>query len=162
MDQVFRVMQHHDAETHAMARLVFLHALVDPIEAVAFGSGAIVRARDHVHGGVLACLLGDGAHGWKVVRIDADKEVIVPIAEGRHVMLQHPSDDRVFAPKRYKDGDGTLAGPAKGGVRGPGKRDAAGRKPDQGDKKVVQTANHDPYRDRHQESRDPVIQPLDW
>ena len=59
-------------------------------------------------------------------------------------------------------GQKLLDAQAHRGVGGPGKGDAAGRKPDQGNKEVVQTANHDPYSDWHQEGRDPVIQPLDW
>ena len=46
-----------------MTRFVVLHALVDPVQAVAFGGRAVVRACDHVDGGLPARLLGDGAHG---------------------------------------------------------------------------------------------------
>ena len=161
MDQVFGVVHHHDAEAHVVPRLVVLHALVDPVEAVALGGGSVVRAGDHVDARMAARLLGDGADGGSVVGIDADKEVVVPVLDGRQIVLQHAADDGVFVPQRDEDGDGTLAGPAHGGVRGPGKADAAGRKPDQGDKQVVQTADHDPDRDRHQECRNPVIQPLE-
>ena len=77
------------------------------------------------------------------------------------VVLQHAADDGVLVPQRDEDGDRTLPSAAQSSARGPGKADAAGRKPDQRDEQVIQTADHDPYRQRHQECGNPVIQPLE-
>ncbi len=111
--------------------------------------------------GVTARLRGDGTDGGGVVGVDADEEVVIPVLDSRQIVFQHAADDGVFAPQRDKDGDGTLARTSEASVCGPGEAEAAGRKPDQGDKQVIQTADHNPHRDRHQECGNPVIQPLE-
>ena len=120
-----------------------------------------MRAGGNVDSRMAARLLGDGADGGGVVGVDADEEVVIAVPDGCQIVLQHAADDGVLAPQRDEDGDGTFAGPADSGVRGPGEAEAAGRKPDQGDKQVIQTADHNPHRDRHQECGNPVIQPLE-
>jgi hypothetical protein len=76
-------------------------------------------------------------------------------------VLQHAADYGVFVPQGHEYGDGALTGPPQGNLRGPREADAAGRKPDQGDEEVIQTAYHNPNRDRHQECGNPVIQPIE-
>ena len=120
-----------------------------------------MRAGGNVDLGVTARLRGDSTDGGVVVRVDADEEVIIPVLDGRQIVLQHAADDGVFVPQRDKDGDRTLARMPETRGRGPGEAEAAGRKPDQGDKQVIQTADHNPHRDRHQECGNPVIQPLE-
>ncbi len=161
MDQVFGVMHDDNAEAHVVTRLVVFHALIDPVEAIALGGGPVVRAGGNVDARVAARLRGDGADGGGVVGIDADEEVVITVLDGRQIMLQHAADDGVFVPQRDEDGDGTLAGPSDSGGRGPGEAESAGRKPDQGDKQVIQTADHYPRRDRYQECGNPVIQPIE-
>jgi hypothetical protein len=144
-----------------MARLVVFHALIDPIQAIALGGGSVMRAGGNVDSRVAARLRGDGADGGGVVGVDADEEVVITVLDGHQIVLEHAADDGVLAPQRDKDGDGTLATSTDSRVRGPGEAEAAGRKPDQGDKQVIQTADHYPHRDRDQECGNPVIQALE-
>ena len=44
MDEILGIVRDHDVETRGMMLFEKQHALVDPVEAVGFGSGAIVRA----------------------------------------------------------------------------------------------------------------------
>ena len=161
MDQIFGVVHHHDAETHVVTHLVVFHPLIDPVEAVALGSGPVMRAGSHVDARMAARLLCYRANGGSIVGIDADKEVIIAVLDGRQIVLQHAADHGVLVPQavRKRRWDAAAA-PAESDGRRPWKAEAAGRKPDQRDKQVIQTADHDPYRQRHEEGRNPVIQQL--
>src|SRR6202042_1483477 len=44
MNQILGVVRDHDIELNAIVLLKKQHALVDPVETIGFGSGAIVRA----------------------------------------------------------------------------------------------------------------------
>lgn len=102
----------------------------------------------------------DGVDGLGVVGVDANEEVVIAVSDGRQIVLQHAADNGVLAPQRDEDGDGALRRPPHRGVRWPGEAQAAGRQPDQGDKQVIQAADHDPHRHGHQQGRNPVIQAL--
>jgi hypothetical protein len=76
-------------------------------------------------------------------------------------MLQHPSDHGVLVPEGDKDSDRPLRGSLEGCGRRPGKTRAAGGEPNQSYEEVIQTADQDPNRHRHEERGDPVIEPLE-
>ena len=117
-----------------------------------------MRAGGEVDPRMAARLLGNGAPGGAVVGVHTDEKVVIPVLDGRQIVFQHAADDRLLVPQRHKDGDGPLRRAAHVGIRGPREADPAGREPDQGDKQVIQPANHNPYRNRYQERGNPVIQ----
>ena len=98
MDEVFGVVYDYDAEAHTVTHLVVFHALIDPVEAIAFGSGSVMRAGGKVDTGVAARLCHDGSDGGGVVGVDAHEKVVVAVLDGRQIVLQHAADYGVFVP----------------------------------------------------------------
>ena len=120
-----------------------------------------MRAGSDVDPPMAARLPGDGADGRLVVGVHTDEEVVVSVPDGGQIVLQHAADDGMLLPERDEDRDGTLVGPAHVGVRRPREAEPAGHKPDQGDKQVIQPADRNPDRDRHQAGGNPLIQPAE-
>src|SRR5580704_11822331 len=124
MDQILGVVRDNDVETCTVMFFEKQHALVDPIEAVGFGSGSLVRADREMDLRKAGFQIADGVEGAVVVRVAANKEMIVLVVDGGGVVLDHPSDNGVLVPERYKDRDVLFA--VLFGAQGPGR---AGPKP---------------------------------
>jgi len=63
-----------------------------------------VRAKGKVYTLVPRFSFANGFQGVIVVRIDADKEVKICVADGVEIMVEHSACNRVFLPKRNEDG----------------------------------------------------------
>ena len=161
VDDVLGVVHHEDLEPHAVLRLVPDHAAVDPVQAVALGGGSTVRAAGHVDPRMAARRALHRADGQFVVGVDSGEDVVIAIADGGEIAVEHLADDGVLVPQRHEDGDGAFGGLLQGGFLGPGEGLARGDQPDQGDKQVVQPAQQDPQRQRRQTADNPAIQPHD-
>ena len=81
------------------------HALVDPVQAVGFGSGSIMRADRQMDVREARFQIADGVERRVVVRVGADKEMIVAVVDGGDVVLHHARDYGVLVPQRHEDGD---------------------------------------------------------
>src|SRR5579859_4271843 len=100
MNQVLCVVGHQQVEMGAGVFFINPDVLVDPVEAVGFRGGASVRTQRHVNALQAS---GNGAHGvlrLPVVRIDAGEDVVVAVANGGQVVLQHAADHLVLPPQR--------------------------------------------------------------
>ena len=159
MHQVFGVVGHHDVVANAVKTLVFAHAVVDPVQTIALGRGAIVRAHHQVHAGVGARRLLHRARGGLVVGIDAHEYVVSRIANGGEVMFQHLADDAVLAPERHQDGDAAFGGVVELRAGRPGKRLVPGEQEGHADKQVVQSAHQDPESQRNETCQHQVGKP---
>ena len=131
MDEILGVVRDHDVEAGAVVLFEKQHALVDPVEAVGFGSGSVVRADGQMDVREAGFQIADGVERRVVVRVGSDKEMIVAVVDGGGVVLHHAGDDGVLVPERDEDGDGLFASRSVAPVRlRPGSRaGAAGPRP---------------------------------
>jgi hypothetical protein len=156
MDDVFGVVHRHDIEADRVLPLVAQHALVDPVQAVGFRSGTVVRAEGQVYLGEARLGPADRRHSGAVVGVGADEERVVPVLDGSHVVLEHLADDAVLVPQGKED-RGALLGLA--GPRRVWRLPAAkpGGKAYDVEKEIVQSADQDPKGKPWQaEDDDPV------
>ena len=98
VDHVLGIMRHYHVEAHAVPLLVRQHALIDPVEAVGFGCGPIVRAEGQVYTRKLAGGFADGGHRLPIVGVRADEELRRVKHRGRDVSPQHAADHGVLMP----------------------------------------------------------------
>ena len=105
MNQVLGIVRHHNFEANLVLFLIEQHALVDPVQAVRFGRGPIMRTDSQMHVGKTRLQFADGVQRGVIIGISANEEVIVVVVDGGHVVLHHPGDHLVFVPQRYKDSD---------------------------------------------------------
>ncbi|MGD0616673.1 MAG: hypothetical protein ABSB67_03330 [Bryobacteraceae bacterium] len=158
MNQVLGIVRHHDFEAHLVMFLEQQHALENPVQAVGFGGGAVVRANRKVN--VTEPLL-ESANGFErrvVVGICADEEIVVAVANGRDVVPHHAANDAGLLPERNENRDPLFA---SGGAR-----ECFGSlatplppRPDDGriDHKIVQSVEKNEQRDGQQsDSNSPV------
>ncbi len=90
MDEILGIVRNRDIETRGMVLFEKQHALVDPVEAIGFGSGPIVRAdRPDGHAESRVFEITNHVQRRVVVRVGSDKEVIVAIVDGGGVVLHH-------------------------------------------------------------------------
>ena len=108
VDQVFGVVGHDDLVADAMEGFVPFHAVIGPVQAIALGGGAVVRADDEVYAGVEARRFFHSARRGVVIGVNADEDIVCRIADGGEIMFQHVPDDAVFAPQRHQYGDTPL------------------------------------------------------
>src|SRR5262249_59675396 len=144
------VVGHDDAESDAARIFVFLHAAPRPVEAIAFGGGAIVRADRHVESRVAARDALDGGQSGAVIGVDAGEDVVVVIVDGGKVAFEHSLDDGVLLPERNEDGDGALRFAAEGAPARPVKAATALEEMNEGDEEIVEPADQDPGRHGYQ------------
>ena len=156
MDQILGVVHHDHLEPHRALPLIGQHALVDPVEAIGLGGGAVVRAERQMHLRKARLGLADGCDGGAVVRIGAGEDGVVPVLESAYVVLDHFADDTMLAPQRDEDGSGLLP-------NGPGRRDCRRRAAEPGgeghqvEQEIVQPAQQDPDRKpRQAKNNDPI------
>ena len=92
-----------------------------------------------------------------VVRVAADEDIVVAVADGIQIVGQHARDHSVLVPEGNEDRDAALGCTAEAGRIG--KREAAPRqKRDDCDEQVVQPADQDPDGDRNQAEQCPMIE----
>jgi hypothetical protein len=108
VDEVLRVVYHHDFEVNSVPPFVFGHAAMDGVQAVTLTRGSVVRAFDHVNAIMAARHLGHRSLGEVVVQIDPHEYVVIAVCDGREIMFQHPPDDAMFPPERHKHRDAAL------------------------------------------------------
>ena len=157
MDNVFRVMGDDQVETAAAGLFVGQHALVDPVQAVRLGGGAVVRNDGQMHIGIPGLCRTHRIQRLRIVDIGAHKEVIVRVANGLDIVLQHLGDHGMLLPQGHEHGDSLLRQPTLRPPRGRGRvidtADAA-LEPAPGQRhvqhKIVQAADHCSDRQRHQ------------
>jgi hypothetical protein len=127
------------------------HALVYPVEAVRFRSGAAVRTQREMNVGMpLHGLTHRGERGG-VIRVGSDEKVDTGIAEAREIVIEHVLDDAVLLPGGHVD---RHAAWGSGGeltvIRGAG---GAKLKPGKGrndvNHTVIETAQDDPEGQRN-------------
>ena len=164
MDQVFGVVQHHDVEPDSVPLLMDQHPLVDPVQAIGLRGRAVVGTESEMNVGKPRLGLAHCIRRQLVVGIGANEEVVVGVADGRQIVLEHLADDPVFAPQRDEHRDALFRRPPQFGIAR--RRDlrsaqepAAEPVPgdDQVQEKVVQTADEDTHSQRGQQRRDTTI-----
>src|ERR1035441_5179322 len=92
----------------SVAGFVVHHPLVNPIQAIALGSGAVVGAQGRVDARITALCPGYGPYREFVIGVDTDEYVVILVTNNGEIMVQHSLDDAVFAPQRHKDSDPAL------------------------------------------------------
>ena len=120
--------------------------------AVGFRGGAVEGSESELDVGMVGDDAFDGTLGAGVVRISPDKPVVVPVANGREVMFQHPGYDERLVPARHKDRNRSF------GLAG-GRRLNAGPpyKPDGHDHQIVGRTDKNPESDRYKNVAGPSI-----
>ena len=103
VDQVLGIVRHHHLEMDSVAGFVVRHLLVDPIQTVALGSGAVVGAPGQMDARVAALCPGYRPRGEFVIGVDADEDVVILVTNDRQIVLEHAPDDAVFVPQRHKN-----------------------------------------------------------
>jgi hypothetical protein len=105
VDQVFGIVRGHHVETDLVLLFEQEHALVDPVEAVGLGGGAVVRTDRQMNVGKASFQLADSVQCWLIVGVGADEEMIVVVIDGGDVVLHHARNDLIFVPQRHEDRD---------------------------------------------------------
>jgi len=105
MDQVFRIVQDHGIERRSALLFQGGHAQVNRVQAVGFRGGTGARTLRHMHIRKLARELRCLPDCFFVVRIYAQEESKIPVANGGKIVPHHVSDYLRFAPAWDKDGD---------------------------------------------------------
>ncbi len=106
VDHVFDVVQHDDRVR--VAGFLALHGREHLVEVLRFGGGTGQLVDDRMHA---RRTFGGGlhfAHGLFVVRIDADKDIVVAVIERRAGELEHRSEDAGFVPARHHERNALL------------------------------------------------------
>src|SRR5690348_11199222 len=104
MNQVLGIVSDHNLVAHLVADLVHLHTAVDPVEAVAFRSGPIVRTHGEMDAWIAGGGIPHGGHSGFVVGIDAYEDGEIPVADRVEVSLEHLSNDAMLFPQGDEDG----------------------------------------------------------
>ena len=82
MDQILGVVRDHDVKLSAVVLFKKQHALVDPVEAVGFGGGAVMGADRQMDVREARFQVADGVERRVVVRVGSNKEMIVIVVNG--------------------------------------------------------------------------------
>jgi len=120
MDQILGIVGHHDIEPAAVMFLKEQHALIDPVQAVGFRSGAVVGTDGQMDIREARFQFANRFEGRIVVRIGAYKEMIVIVVDGGDIVLHHSTNDDMFMPQRHEDGDLLFRFRLSGAARMPG------------------------------------------
>jgi hypothetical protein len=105
MNQVFGIVRDDDIELNAIVLLKKQHALIDPVEAIGLGGGAVVRAYREMNVGKARLEVANGVERRFIIGVRPDEKVIVVVVDGGYVVFHHAADDRVFVPQGHEDGD---------------------------------------------------------
>ena len=108
MNHVLGIVGDDDFETNIVGLFVGKHVLENPVEAIRFGSGAIVGAYGEVHATISCLQVADLTKRWFIVRVCADENLIVAVQDRRGVLLNHARDYGVLMPKWNEDCDRLL------------------------------------------------------
>ena len=146
MDQVLGVVDHDGLEVQAVALFVESHVLVDPVQAIGFRGRTVVRANGEVKVGTAGLHLPAFIECPGVVRIRAEKEVVVAIVDGGTVVIHHRADNFVLVPHRHENGGQRLQ--VMLGQRPVELGGEAGGDPDRVDEQVIEAAEENPSRNR--------------
>ena len=108
MDDIFRIVNHHDFKAEAAGCLIALHPAVCVVEAIALGGRSPVRTLGQVDAGMAPRDPADCLHGGIVVGIHAREDVVVAVTDGGQIAFEHTLDDAILLPQRHKDRDPPL------------------------------------------------------
>src|SRR6266516_7750558 len=107
MDHVFGVVHEEDVETPSAALFFDDNPLVNPVETIGFGRGAVVGNDDLVHVARAARDGVDAVLRLGIVGIGAAENVVIGrvVVDRRQVVIEHLLDDVGFFPGRNQDRD---------------------------------------------------------
>jgi hypothetical protein len=152
VDEILGVVRDDDVEGRGVVLFKKQHALVDPVEAVGLGGGSVVRAYRKMDMREAGFQVANRIQRGIVIRVGADKKMIIAVVYGGGVMLHHAGDHGVLMPQRDEDGDGLFTpairyGQGRNGGEAPPYQ---GPEPDCVQSQVVQAADQNEQRQRQQ------------
>ena len=163
--QILGVVGEDHVEADIVFALVEEHALVDPVETVGLGGGAVMGADGEMDVGEALLGLADGGDGGGVVGIGADEELETMVVELGDVVFDHLLDDLVLLPECNEDGHEAGLGRVEVGFGGnavvgmggemlPEVREGCCHVNDE----VVESVEQDPEGQGDEQRRHPVIE----
>ncbi len=154
--QVLRVVRQDHVEAGAVLFFPQQHALVDPVETVGLGCGAVVGTNRKVYVRVILHGLAGRRLGGTVVGINPNEELDLRVILPSGIVLDHAADHAVFSPRRDKNGHQARGRCIEIGIGGSSLAQVA----EQGgtvDEQVIDTVDQHPKGEWDQKARHPMI-----
>lgn len=146
--QVFGIVGHDDVVPAAGLPFEAHHASIHPVQAIAFGSRAIMRTHYHAHAWIAPRNCFHGPLCLRIVGIYAGENLERRIPDGREIMLQHLADDPMLAPQRHQNRDALFRSPPQFSLTRPRESAAAAECESKRNKKIVEPADENPHGQR--------------